>query len=219
MSEGREPQIAALVLAAGRSTRMGAANKLVAEVGGKPMLRWAAEAALASRGRPVLVVTGHQESDVRAALAELDVRLVANPDFAQGLSTSLKVGIAAVPADCDGALVLLGDMPRIEAPHLDRLIGAFAPGVIVVPVHAGRQGNPVLWPRALFLEIMQLDGDAGAKGLIAAHLDAVREVEMDTTAILADVDTPEELQRLRDTDAGFPSPLRGGVRGGGTPDR
>jgi len=219
MSEGREPQIAAIVLAAGRSTRMGAANKLTADVGGKPMLRWAAEAALASRARPVLVVTGHREGDVRAALAGLDARLVANPDFAQGLSTSLRAGIAAVPADCDGALVLLGDMPRIEAPHLDRLIGAFAPGAIVVPVHRGRQGNPVLWPRALFPEIIQLEGDAGAKHLIGAHRDAVREVEMGTTAILADVDTPEALQRLRDGQTEFPSPLRGGVRGGGNPDR
>ncbi len=198
MTETREPRIAAIVLAAGRSSRMGAANKLIADVDGKPMLRWAAEAALASRACSVLVVTGHQEGDVRAALAGLDARPVANPDFAQGLSTSLKAGIATVPAGCDGALVLLGDMPRIEASHLDRLIGAFAPGAIVVPVHQGRQGNPVLWPCALFPEIMQLEGDAGAKRLLAAHRDAVREVEMGTGAIFADVDTPAELQRLRD---------------------
>jgi molybdenum cofactor cytidylyltransferase len=197
VSAPRNPQIAAIVLAAGRSTRMGVANKLLAELGGKPMLRWAVEAALASRARPVLAVTGHQEGDVRAALAGLDATVVANPDFAQGLSTSLKAGIGAVPADCDGALVLLGDMPRIEASHLDQLIAAFAPGAIVVPVHQGRQGNPVLWPRALFEEIMQLEGDAGAKRLIAAHRDAVRAVEMATTAILLDVDTPDALQQLR----------------------
>jgi molybdenum cofactor cytidylyltransferase len=198
VSGAGNPRIAAIVLAAGRSTRMGRANKLTAEVGGKPMLRWAVEAALASRARPVLVVTGHQEGEVGAALAGLDVSLVANPDFALGLSTSVKAGVAAVPADCDGALVLLGDMPRIEASHLDRLIGNFAAGAIVVPVHDGRRGNPVLWPRDRFPELMQLEGDAGAKRLIAAHGDAVREVEMDTTAILADVDTPEALQRLRE---------------------
>jgi molybdenum cofactor cytidylyltransferase len=220
MSERREPRIAAIVLAAGRSTRMGDANKLLADVGGRPMLRWAAEAALASRARPVLVVTGHQEREVRAALAGLDVGLVTNPDFAQGLSTSLRAGIAAVPAECDGALVLLGDMPRIDASDLERLIGAFAPGTIVVPMHQGRQGNPVLWPRALFPEIMQLQGDAGAKRLMAARPDAIREVEMDTTAILADVDTPEELQQLlRDRDAGSSSPSRGEVSDGGSPDR
>jgi molybdenum cofactor cytidylyltransferase len=196
------PRIAAIVLAAGRSTRMGAENKLLADLGGRPMVRVVAEAALASRARPIVVVTGHQEDRVRAALAGLDLAFVANPDFAQGLSTSLRAGIAAVPAACDGALVLLGDMPRIEASHIDRLIGAFAPGAIVVPVHEGRQGNPVLWPRSLFAEIMQLEGDAGAKGRIAAHRDEVREVEMGTNAIFADVDTPDEMRRLREGRSG-----------------
>lgn len=198
MSRVGEPRIAAIVLAAGRSTRMGADNKLLADVGGRPMLRWATEAVLASRAGPLIVVIGHEAAGISAALAGLDASIALNADFALGLSTSLKAGIAAVPAGCDGALVLLGDMPRIEAAHLDRLIAAFAPGAIVVPVHQGRQGNPVLWPRGRFPELMGLEGDAGAKRVIAAHRDAVREVEMGTTAILADVDTPEELQRLRD---------------------
>jgi molybdenum cofactor cytidylyltransferase len=197
-------QVAAIVLAAGRSTRMGAENKLLADLGGRPMVRVVAEAALASRARPVLVVTGHQQGDVRTALAGLDLGFVANPDFAEGLSTSLKAGIAAVPAACDGALVLLGDMPRIEASHLDRLIEAFAPGAIVVPVHEGRQGNPVLWPRSLFAEIMQLQGDAGAKGRIAAHRERVREVDVGTNAIFADVDTPDEMRRAREGRNGRP---------------
>ena len=202
VSEAEGPQIAAVLLAAGRSTRMGAANKLLADVGGKPMLRWAAEAALASKARPLVVVVGHEAPGVSAALAGLDATAVVNPDFAQGLSTSLKAGIAAVPAGCDGALVLLGDMPQIEACDLDRLIEAFAPGAIVVPMHAGRQGNPVLWARAHFPELMRLQGDAGAKCLIAAHRDAVREVELGTARILADVDTPDELQRLREMGRG-----------------
>jgi molybdenum cofactor cytidylyltransferase len=191
------PRIAAIVLAAGRSTRMGAENKLLADLGGKVMVRVVVEAALASRARPVLVVTGHQEDRVRAALAGLDVAFVGNPLFAEGLSTSLKAGIAAVPVSCDGGLVLLGDMPRIEAPHLDRLIEAFAPGAIVVPVHEGRQGNPVLWPRRRFAELLQLEGDAGAKRLIAAHPQDVREVAVGDDAILSDVDTPEALARIR----------------------
>jgi molybdenum cofactor cytidylyltransferase len=198
------PRIAAIVLAAGRSTRMGAENKLLADLSGKPMVRVVAEAALASRARPVLVVTGHQEGEVRAALEGLDLGLVANPEFAKGLSTSLKAGIAAVPASCDGALVLLGDMPQIEASHLERLIDAFAPGAIVVPVHEGRQGNPVLWPSSLFAEIMQLDGDAGAKRLIVSHRDEVREVELGTNAVFADVDTPDEMKRLREGRRGQP---------------
>jgi molybdenum cofactor cytidylyltransferase len=196
-----EPNIAAIVLAAGRSTRMGEANKLLADIGGTPMVRGVVEAALASKARPILVVTGHQAASVRAALGGLDVTFVDNPDYAVGLSSSLKAGIRAVPGDCDGALVLLGDMPRITAAHLDNLIAAFRaePGsVISVPTHDGRRGNPVLWPRAHFAEMLQLEGDAGAKRLLAAHADDVREVDLGTDAIFADVDTPEALAEVRE---------------------
>ena len=193
--------IAAIVLAAGRSTRMGAANKLLADIAGTPMVGRVVEAALASRARPVLVVTGHQASEVNAALVGLDVTLVANPDYAAGLSSSLKAGIGAVPASADGALVLLGDMPRITAEHLDRLMAIFAAEngrCIVVPTYQGQRGNPVLWPSAYFAEMLQLGGDAGAKRLMAAHAGDVREVDLGTDAIVIDVDTPEALAKLRD---------------------
>jgi molybdenum cofactor cytidylyltransferase len=192
--------IAAIVLAAGRSTRMGVANKLTADIGGMPMVRRVVEAALGSAVSPVLVVTGHQAADVRAALAALEVAFVHNPGYAVGLSSSLKAGIGAVPEAADGALVLLGDMPQIAAAHLDRLMAAFADdegGAIVVPTHAGKRGNPVLWPRAYFAEILQLEGDAGAKRLLAAHASRVREVDLGTDAIFVDVDTPEALAELR----------------------
>jgi molybdenum cofactor cytidylyltransferase len=158
------------------------------------------EAALASSARPVLVVTGHEAASVVAALAGLDVMFVDNPDYAVGLSSSLKAGIGAVPAGCDGALVLLGDMPQITGALIDRLIAAFAasPGdAIIVPTHKGRRGNPVLWSRAHFAEMLQLKGDAGAKRLMAAHAEDVREVDLGTDAIFADVDTPEALEELR----------------------
>ena len=192
--------IAAIVLAAGRSTRMGAANKLTADVGGKPMARRVVEAALATAASPVLVVTGHQAADVRAALAGLTVAFVDNPDYAVGLSSSLKAGIRAVPPAADGALVLLGDMPQITGVHLNSLIAAFAAeggAGIILPTHAGRRGNPVLWPRACFGEMLQLEGDAGAKRLLTAHASRVREVELATDAIFADVDTPEALAQIR----------------------
>ena len=179
---------------------MGAANKLLADLAGRPMVRHVAEAALASRARPVLVVTGHQGESVRGALAGLDVSFVHNPDFSIGLASSLKTGIRALPDACAGALVLLGDMPRITAEHLDRLIAAFAADRsqrIIVPTHEGKRGNPVLWPRAFFAEMLQLEGDAGARRLIAAHADRVREVDLSTDTILADVDTPEELAKAR----------------------
>jgi molybdenum cofactor cytidylyltransferase len=195
-----KPTVAAIVLAAGRSTRMGAANKLLADVDGTAMVRVVAQAVVASAARPVLVVTGHQGDEVRAALAGLQVQFVANPDFAQGLATSLKAGLRAVPPDADGVLVVLGDMPRVRPEHLDRLIAAFAEAggeAIIVPALAGRRGNPVLWPRALYAQMLTLDGDAGARRLLATHADRVREVDLATDAIFLDVDTPEALAGLR----------------------
>jgi molybdenum cofactor cytidylyltransferase len=196
------PRVAAIVLAAGRSTRMGAANKLLADIAGMAMVRRVLESALASRARPVLVVTGHQASDVAAALAGLDVALVANPDYAAGLSTSLKAGIRALPPSCEGALIVLGDMPGVSSRHLDALVAAFAPDAIVVPVHGGKRGNPVLWPATCFPELLQLEGDAGAKRLLAAHERQVREVDVGTDAIFRDIDTPAELARERNGEGG-----------------
>jgi molybdenum cofactor cytidylyltransferase len=195
-------KVAAIILAAGRSTRMGAENKLLADIGGEPMVRRVVETALASAASPVLVVTGHQADDVRGELADLDVATIANPDYAAGLSTSLKAGIRAVPAGVAGALILLGDMPQVTSAHIDRLIAAFAAeqgAAIMVPIHAGKRGNPVLWPAACFQEMLQLEGDAGARRLFAAHADRVREVDLGTDAIFVDVDTPEALARLRDS--------------------
>ena len=190
---------------------MGAANKLLAELGGTAVVRRVAEAALASQARPVLVVTGHQAEAVRSALAGLDVTFVANPDFAQGLSTSLKAGLRALSGEADGALILLGDMPRIAAGDLDRLIALFAAEggeAIIAPLHEGKRGNPVVWPRAYFAEMLELEGDAGAGRLLAAHADRVRGIDLGTDAIHADVDTPEALAAVRSL-----SPLAG--RGSG----
>jgi molybdenum cofactor cytidylyltransferase len=124
-AETEARRLGAILLAAGRSTRMGAENKLLAEIGGKPLVRIAAEEALKSRARPIVVVTGHQPERVQAALRDLDLRIVHNPDFADGLSTSLKAGLSALPDDVDGALVLLADMPRVDATLIDKLMGAF----------------------------------------------------------------------------------------------
>ena len=193
-------RIAAVILAAGRSTRMGGPNKLLAEIGGRPLVRIAAEQALASRARPVIVVTGHQRDKVEAALEGLDVQRVHNPNFAEGLSTSVKAGLAAVPDDVDGAIVCLGDMPQVSAPLIDKLIAAFDPergALVVVPTIDGKRGNPVVWARRFFPELMALDGDIGARHLIGRYPEAVSEVPLTDTAALVDVDTPEALVRVR----------------------
>jgi molybdenum cofactor cytidylyltransferase len=193
-------RMAAVVLAAGRSTRMGAINKLIAEIGGRPLVRIAAEQALASRAAPVIVVTGHQREKVEAALAGLPVRFVHNPDYADGLGTSLKTGIAAVPEDADGAIVCLGDMPQVDATLIDRLLAAFDPergALVVVPSIEGRRGNPVVWSRRFFPDLMTVSGDVGARHLIASYAEAVVEVPVAGEAALTDVDTPESFSAVK----------------------
>jgi molybdenum cofactor cytidylyltransferase len=193
-------RIAAIILAAGRSTRMGGPNKLLAEIGGRPLVRIAVEEALASRARPVIVVTGHQRDKVEAAIEGLDVRRVHNPDFAEGLSTSVTTGLAAVPDDVDGAIICLGDMPQVTAPLIDKLVAAFDPergALVVVPTIDGKRGNPVVWARRFFPELMALDGDIGARHLIGRYPEAVAEVPLTGTAALTDIDTPEALVRVK----------------------
>jgi molybdenum cofactor cytidylyltransferase len=189
-------RIAAVVLAAGRSTRMGGPNKLLAEIARRPLVRIAAEAALASGAKPVIVVAGHQRDQVEQVLTGLSVRVVHNPHFADGLGTSLKAGIAAVPADADGAIVLLGDMPQVDARLIDRLVAAFDPdrgALVVVPTFEGKRGNPVLWSRRFFQDLMAIEGDVGARHLIGRYGEAVVEVPVDGKAALTDIDTPEAL--------------------------
>ncbi|MGZ9019452.1 MAG: NTP transferase domain-containing protein [Rhodoplanes sp.] len=193
-------RLAAIVLAAGRSSRMGGSNKLLAEIGGRPLVRIAVEEALASRARPVIVVTGHQRESVETALTGLDVVLVHNPAYADGLSTSLKTGIAAAPPSADGAIVCLGDMPQVDARLIDSLLSAFDPeqgALIVVPTTAGKRGNPVVWSRRFFADLAALTGDVGARGLIATYPEAVVEVAVADAAAFTDIDTPDALDAVR----------------------
>ena len=193
------PRIGAVVLAAGQSTRMGS-HKLLERIGGKPLVRHAVEAALGSAARPVIVVTGNSADEVKAALTGLDVQFYDNPDFPKGLSTSLKRGISALPQDCDGAAILLADMPDIGPALIDKLIAAFDPAeerAICVATRHGRRGNPVLWARRFFPEMMTLQGDAGAKPLMTAYDELVCEVEAGDDGPLIDIDTPQALEAYR----------------------
>ncbi len=191
--------VAGLVLAAGSSTRMGAGNKLLQLVRGEPLLRHAVKAQLAARTAPVIVVTGHQQDEVRAALSGLDVGFVHNPAYGEGLATSLKAGLAALPAEVAGVVVSLGDMPNVTAGVIDRLAQAFADrpeALAVVPTLLGQRGNPVLLARRLFPEVAKLSGDQGARRLIDGAGEAVEEVPLDDPAIALDIDTPEALKAL-----------------------
>ena len=192
----RAPRIAGIVLAAGTSSRMGR-NKLIETVRGKPLITKAVDAALASRLDPLLVVTGHQADKIAAALDGTPVALVHNERFTEGLSSSLRTGLAAVPEDCDGAMILLGDMPDITPALIDRLIAAFASGSICVAATGKRRGHPVLWARRFFGELMTLTGDKGARELLQAHTNQVLEIEAGDGAPLADIDTVEALAAYR----------------------
>ena len=197
-SAGRS--VAAIVLAAGRSTRMGGPNKLLETISGKPLVRIAAEQALSSRASPVVVVSGHERARIEAALASLDVRLVHNPDYAQGLSTSVKAGLAALPPESEAAIVCLGDMPQVTSALIDRLIAAFDPernALVVLPTFSGKRGNPVLWSRRFFPELIALEGDVGARHLIGAYPEVVTEVPVENAAAMVDIDTPDALRAAK----------------------
>jgi molybdenum cofactor cytidylyltransferase len=195
------PDVGIILLAAGRGTRFGPEPKLLGRLDDKPLVRHAAEAALASSLRPIVVVLGAHADAVRGALTGLDLSFVENSAYAEGLSTSLRLGLDQLPEGCAGALVLLGDMPLIRADHLDRLAAAFRAEphhAAIVPVAGGRRGNPVLLNRAtLAPTLARLSGDRGAGPLLTGR-DDVGEIEMDG-AVARDVDTLAALAALART--------------------
>lgn len=194
------PQVAAVVLAAGRSQRMGKDNKLLALLDGKPLVCHVVDALAKTAVSPIVVVTGHQSDAVRAALSGSHVRFAHNPDFADGLSTSLRVGLHQLDSTIDGALICLADMPRVRRDHLEALVGAFEPEdgrEVVVPTFAGRRGNPVLWSARHFAAMRELRGDQGARELLRRLAAVTCMVPMPDDGVLLDVDTEESLAHIR----------------------
>ena len=197
----RAPRVSALVLAAGRSTRMGPVNKLLAPLGGRAMVRAVVDELAGSSVRPVVVVTGHEAERVEEALAGAGVCLVHNPEYRQGLSGSIRAGLAALPESAEAAVICLGDMPLVTSAHVDRLVAAFDPAEgreICVPVFEGKRGNPVLFARRFFDEIAGVRGDVGARHLIGEYEEYVCEVAMGDRAVLVDVDSPQALREIGD---------------------
>ncbi|MDA8573933.1 molybdopterin-binding/glycosyltransferase family 2 protein [Alphaproteobacteria bacterium] len=202
--QARAPRIAIIVLAAGQSRRMGKDNKLVADVNGTAMVRHTLENIAGVVPDEPIVVTGHEADMVTAALVGLDLKIVHNPKFAGGLSTSLVTGLGALDDEVDGALVCLADMPRVSREDIKKLIAAFDPienRAICVPTFRGKRGNPVLWGREFFDPMSRVSGDVGARHLIGAHDDKVVEVEVDSDGVILDVDTPEMLKAINNPAA------------------
>lgn len=192
-------KIAAIILAAGRSERMGADNKLLADIGGKPMAAHVVENVIASGADPIIVVTGHDAENVKKLLLNQSLKFVENPNYAKGLSTSLKVGIEALAEDIDAAFICLADMPLVTSDTLKALMAAFVPSqgkTICVPMHENQQGNPILWGKQHFPDLMELSGDQGAKSLLADNPAAIAKVEADQS-VLRDADHAAALAALR----------------------
>ena len=195
----RAAKIMAIVLAAGQSTRMGS-SKLVADLGGQPLVQHSVKKLLAAGLQGVVVVTGHDAPAIVAAVNPLGVTIVHNPHYAEGLSTSLKCGLAAIPADVDGVLICLGDMPLVDAQSVNRLVAAFNVAEhrsICIPTHGQVRGNPVLWGRQHFAALQTVEGDQGGRRLLEALADEIVEVAVASNGVLLDVDTPQALQQVR----------------------
>ncbi|OJF93355.1 NTP transferase domain-containing protein [Pararhizobium antarcticum] len=184
-----------VVLAAGQASRMGLSghHKLLAEFDGVPLVRKTVETAIAASGSKVVVVTGHRSQEIAGSLAGLDVRIVENPAYADGMASSLKTGLDALGDQTSGLLVMLADMPAIVPDDLRRMLAAFAQSkgeAVVRASHAGKRGNPVILPRATFAAIRSLEGDVGARQVVESCGLAIIDVELGPAAHL-DLDTPD----------------------------
>jgi molybdenum cofactor cytidylyltransferase len=189
--------IAGLVLAAGLSRRMGQA-KLLMPVDGRAIVRHAVETVLAGGVDSVWVVTGPDVEPVEAALAGLEVQIVVNPAPEEGQAGSLRAGIAALPASVDAVLIALGDQPSLAPAIIPALLAArrTSPKLIVAPRYRDGQGNPVLFKREIFPELLRLTGDQGARPIIQKEPARVEWVELDLP-MPPDVDTPDDYQKIR----------------------
>lgn len=198
MTSRPTPSIAALVLAAGRSNRMNGANKLLLPFEGVPLLARTVARVQAAPVADVIVITGHDDRPIRDALEDLEVRIVYNPEYNDGLATSIRRGLLAAPL-ADGYLICLGNMPFVTTETLSRLCRQFAAAPspsIVVATHHGQPGHPVLLHRTFRDALIALTGDDGAHAVAEAHPESVVRLEVPDAAILETIDTPETYKRL-----------------------
>lgn len=186
------------MLAAGRSARMGSANKLLLDLGGEPVLARTLRLARHGPFADVVVVTGHERERVETVAGGF--RTVHATDWREGMGASLRAGVAALDPDLDGVAMLLGDVPLIRSSTLDALAAAFAEAeapAIVRPVVEGRPGHPVLFARAFRPDLLALGGDEGAQSVLRAHADRLVRLDTDDIGVTLDADTPAALDRLR----------------------
>ena len=194
-------RLVGMLLAAGQSRRMGGQNKLLADIAGKPMVWHVAQTMCDAGIDDLTVVIGHQADQVAAALDQLPVNLLFNPQFAAGQGHSVAAGITGLDDSVTDVVIALGDMPLVSIETLRQLIAAHQACVdhqrrITLPSCAGKRGNPVIWGSAFFPELKQLHGDSGGRQVLQDHLAAHNLVESTASTIFQDIDTPAELQAV-----------------------
>lgn len=200
------PEITALILAAGRGSRMGG-GKLLLPLRGTPVLRHVVDSVAAMAARPrIFVVTGHESEPVRGALESVPgITFVDNPHWERGQSTSLRAGIDAISEQAEtSVMVLLGDQPLVRTDTLERLAEAHSARLpsATAPEYQGRRGNPVILSPCLLPEIRRLEGDTGARGILARLGDQLLMLPVDDPGVVMDIDTPDDYERASDTHAG-----------------
>ena len=193
----RECPVAGILLAAGLSSRMGS-NKLLFELGGESVLRGAARRALAAGVSPLLVVLGHEAERAELELAGLPCQAVINPGYEQGINSSLKTGVSAVPAEAQAAVVMLADMPFVTPEMLAGLIARYrsSEAPLVISDYEGVNAPPMLYDRSLFGELLTMTGEGCGRQVVKRHRDEA-EVLAWPAAALTDLDVPEDYQRVR----------------------
>ena len=193
--------ISAVILAAGESRRMGKQNKLLLPVAGEALLVKLIKSVCDSDVGQVIVVIGHEAEKIRRKLNNFPLSFVYNPNFSEGMTTSIKSGVKEVSPDCDGYMICLADMPFINTSEINKLIHAYAQNrikekrLIVIPVYQGHRGNPVLFSTEFREDILEHKIEYGCKGVIMKNFESVKEIEMDDDSMLLDVDTLEDYQR------------------------
>lgn len=171
--------------------------KQLLDWGGKPLVRVVAEHALEAELMPLLLVTGAAHEQISDVLLDLPLQIIHNLDYTQGQSSSLRAGIEALPAETAAVLVLLGDQPFVSASVIRRIVGHWQAGAgpIVAPVYAGKRGNPVLFERRLFPELLTTSGDQGARHILALQPERVACVYFDDARPLMDIDTADDYEQ------------------------
>ena len=194
-----KPRIGAVILAAGSSSRMGEAKQLL-RLGATTLLDQVTENVRGSRVDEIVLVLGHEAETIKQTIATKKLKIVVNESYRQGMGTSLRAGLSALPSEVDAALIVLADQPFVRSETFNQIIDHYqqSNAQIVIPTYNGFRGNPVLLDRSVFSEVMALQGDIGCRAIFGSHLEGIVKVPVEDIGILLDLDSKDDVARLKD---------------------